>query len=96
MTRQEHLLTILAEECNEVAQRISKALRFGLDEMQHGQFATNRERIAREMADLLGLWMMLQDEARFPELSALYPLAVAKVTRVEKWLDVSQTQGTLS
>lgn len=28
MTRAEHLLTILEEECIEVAQRISKALRF--------------------------------------------------------------------
>ena len=30
MTREEHLLTIVAEECAEVAQRATKALRFGL------------------------------------------------------------------
>ena len=29
MTREEHLLTIVAEECAEVAQRATKALRFG-------------------------------------------------------------------
>jgi hypothetical protein len=30
MTRKEHLLVIAMEECNEVAQRLSKALRFSL------------------------------------------------------------------
>jgi len=33
MLLQEHLLIILAEECSEVAQRASKALRFGLREI---------------------------------------------------------------
>ncbi len=33
MNRRDHLLDILAEECAEVAIRVSKALRFGLDEV---------------------------------------------------------------
>jgi hypothetical protein len=37
MTRQEMLLTIVAEECNETPQRVSKAIRFGLDEIEAGQ-----------------------------------------------------------
>ena len=32
MNREEHLLTILSEECAEVIKDVSKALRFGLDD----------------------------------------------------------------
>ena len=45
MTREEHLLTIVAEECNEVAQRATKALRFSLEEIEPGQEFSNRERL---------------------------------------------------
>lgn len=58
MTRDEHLLTILAEECAEVAQRCSKALRFGIDEVQPGQGLDNRRRIEKEFNDLLGVYLM--------------------------------------
>jgi hypothetical protein len=34
MNPTEHLLSCLAEECAEVAQRASKSLRFGLSEVQ--------------------------------------------------------------
>lgn len=47
------LLTILAEECCEVGQRVSKALRFGLMEIQPGQPLSNAERISEELGDLL-------------------------------------------
>lgn len=46
------LLTILIEECAEVQQRATKALRFGLDEIQPGQPFTNAERLAREIGDV--------------------------------------------
>jgi len=62
MTRSEHLLVILAEECNEVAQRVSKALRFGLEEIQPGQGKTNAERISDELDDLMAVLEMLCDE----------------------------------
>jgi hypothetical protein len=45
MTREQHLLTILAEECGEVVQRASKAIRFGLDESQPGQLDDNKKRL---------------------------------------------------
>jgi len=62
MTRLEHLLTIFAEECNEVAQRATKALRFGLHEIQSGQGFTNGDRIWCEFYDLLGIMEMLKNE----------------------------------
>lgn len=62
MNRTEHLLSCLAEECAEVAQRVSKALRFGLDEVQPGQPLANAERIAGELVDLLAVVGMLESE----------------------------------
>jgi len=47
------LLTILVEECAEVQQRATKAMRFGIDERQPGQDLTNSERLAAEIGDLL-------------------------------------------
>lgn len=47
------LLTILIEECAEVQQRATKALRFGLDEIQPGQMFTNKFRLGGEVGDLI-------------------------------------------
>lgn len=49
------LLTILAEECCEVGQRVAKALRFGIDEVQTGQNLTNAERIMQELGDVMAV-----------------------------------------
>ena len=49
------LLTILAEECCEVGQRVSKALRFGVEEIQPGQPLTNAQRISEEVGDIMGV-----------------------------------------
>ena len=46
------LLVILAEECAEVAQRVSKLLRFGADEIQPDQPDTNAARLGFEVGDL--------------------------------------------
>lgn len=54
------LLECLAEECAEVIQRATKALRFGLEEVQPGQPLTNSERISQEVGDLLAVLERLQ------------------------------------
>ena len=66
LNREQMLLIIAAEECNEVAQRISKALRFGLEEVQAGQALTNAERINYEMNDLLCTFNMMFTENILP------------------------------
>lgn len=69
MRQKEYLLTVLAEECSEVAQRASKAIRFGIEEVQPGQPDDNRRRLERELselmevADLLGLKVREEDRA---------------------------------
>jgi hypothetical protein len=55
------LLVCLNEELTEVGQRICKAQRFGLDEVQKDQPYTNEQRIMLEMADLLAVLEMLQE-----------------------------------
>lgn len=54
------LLDCLTEEIHEVGQRICKANRFGLAEVQPGQDLTNEERIVYELADLVAVVEMLQ------------------------------------
>lgn len=92
MTREENLLIQLSEECNETAQRVSKALRFGLDEIQEGQPLTNAERIIQEFNDLVAVMEMLQaenPESFGPEIIKR-DLIDKKTSQVNKWLKYSQ------
>lgn len=89
MTRDEHLMVIAMEECAEIAQRLSKALRFGMQEVQPGQEATNYERILHEFTDLHAVMGMLD----LDRVSARG--AEEKRERVEQYLEYSRTQGTL-
>jgi hypothetical protein len=90
MTRREHLLTIAMEECNEVAQRLSKALRFGLDEVQPGQGLNNAMRVEEEFADLVAVLRMLHMGFPSPHEMA------AKQEKVERFLAYSAECGTLT
>lgn len=89
MTTKEHLIAILAEEGVEVAQRATKALRFGLTEIQPGQTLNNAERITQEFADLCGIY----------ELSGLPPPSrdaiQAKKAKVLQFLGYSKECGTV-
>lgn len=99
MTREEHLLTIAAEECAEIAQRISKALRFGMEQVQakagHAvtgeadESLTNRERIRKEYSDLAATLEMLGIGA------PLGSWMDDKRAKVERFLAYSAECGTL-
>jgi hypothetical protein len=99
MTRTDMLLTILAEECAEVAQRVSKALRFGLTEIQPGQDKTNAERIEQEFLDLLAVYSMLHDDKTLFGRGAVIVMPTdiirAKTAKVEKYLAYSAECGRL-
>lgn len=71
MNRADYLLSHLAQECNEVAIRCTKAQMFGLDEIQPGQEFTNRERITHELADLLAMCETMRDEGVLPDMSGI-------------------------
>lgn len=98
MTRTEHLLVMLAEECSEVAQRASKALRFGLAEVQPGQELTNAQRIAVELIDLAAVMEMIDEEVNGAAAFAVGDpdaALAAKKVKVEKFLRYSAECGTL-
>ncbi len=96
MNRREHLLWILAEECAEVAQRASKAARFGLYEVQPGQDKNNSERLRKEINDLLAATEMLDADGALPLTVFRQQDVSGKVAQVEKYLEYSKRQGTLS
>lgn len=96
MNRAEHLLTCLAEECTEVGQRVTKALRFGLNEVQPGQPLTNAQRIVEELNDLWSVAYILLDEGIIQfgnEPSG--PIISAKRAKIEKFMAIARDQGAL-
>ncbi len=100
MKHHEYLLTVVAEEAVEIAQRVSKALRFGMDEIQPNQALTNRERIIGELADLVGALELL-DEAGVmsnplcDDSAAFRSLVDKKKAKVLLFLEYSKLCGTL-
>lgn len=95
LTKREYLLTCFAEECNEVAQRCTKALRFGLDEIQPGMELRNDERIMAEVADLFGVLELLTDGGVLSYPLELVPFVQAKRAKVEFYLKYAQSIGTV-
>lgn len=98
MTRTEHLLDILIEECAEVIQRATKAKRFGLNEKQPEHLLDNAERLTFELADLYAVVEMLEEcDALTTPHYLSSPVLNAKKQKVEKYLAYSAEQcGTLT
>ena len=109
MNRLEHVLTIISEECNEVSQRVSKSLRFGLLNVEEGQTSTNMTRILDEYIDLVAMMEMLEQEIRNSndERFKHKSLKLDKIhngykkrkerkrQRVEKYFKISKKEGVL-
>lgn len=96
MNRIEHLLTCLSEECNEVGQRVSKALRFGLDEAQAGQPFRNRDRIDEELRDLISVALILHAEGVLGYPIPDGVMVTAKLHKIERFMAISREQGVLN
>ena len=93
MTRTEHLLTILAEECAEVAKECSKALRFGLDDAYSGR--TVKERLEAEIVDLIAVLHMIHWNGAINSGAWNSDQINAKVDKVERFLRYSAERGRL-
>src|ERR1035437_6355528 len=100
MTRKEILLTILAEECVETAQRATKAIRFTLEEVQpnleqNPEKLTNAERILYEFNDIWAVLELLKEEGIFPNVCLLNEEMIdKKKIKLTKYLDYSTKLGT--
>lgn len=92
MNRQEHLLSCLMEECAELAIRCSKALRFGLKEVQAGQSRNNADRIAEEYADVVAVYSILRGDGAVPHVAIN---AEAKLAKIERFMEIGREQGVL-
>lgn len=96
MNRTEHLLTCLAEECSEVAKRVSKAVRFGLAEIQNGRELTNAERIVVELKDLTAVAKILASEGTIDRnFVANETETAAKLSKIERYMEIAREQGAL-
>lgn len=95
MNRKEHLFTIISEECNEVGQRASKALRFGVNEVQPGQELTNAQRLIYEFSDLMAVMEMLVDEGHLPYVFDRIMIEKKK-KKIEEYIQYSKIMGTLT
>ena len=93
MNRQEHLLTILIEECAEVQKAATKALRFGLRDIKPDGNETNEDDISRELNDVYAMVEMLNYDGL--QLHPDVGLRAEKKNRVEKYLLYSEKRGTL-
>jgi NTP pyrophosphatase (non-canonical NTP hydrolase) len=91
----DHLLIILAEECAEVAQRATKAARFGDTEIQPGQGLTNAQRIMDELEDVRVVVELLREEG----VLSLGPINSdrfeAKKAKVIKFIEYARQCGQL-
>lgn len=91
LSREQHLLLKLSEECAEVSQRCAKSIIFGSDEIQPGQKLNNVERLVNELEDLLGVARMLREEKMIsaPDEKNINN----KSHRVEHFMELSKQRG---
>jgi NTP pyrophosphatase (non-canonical NTP hydrolase) len=95
VNKREYFLTKLVEECLEVAQRATKAMCFGLEEVQPGQGLNNLERLNDEWNDLLGTVEVLSEECNIDIHWNICKVA-AKHRKLLRFAEYSRQQGCLT
>lgn len=99
MTREENLMVIAMEECAEIQQEISKALRFGVDNHHPNEpDITNGERILKEFHQLRAVMDMLIINRIIQPISESKQNEIYKdkVSAVEGWQEYSQEIGRVN
>ena len=98
MKKAEHLLICLTEECAELQQAISKALRFGLDDGNPNGTTTNAQDIIRECLDVTALIELITDDEAIvesPSTEEAFKAIKEKKEKVKKYMDYAIKRGTL-
>jgi len=91
MNREQLLLTVVGEECSEVQQRCSKAIRFGMKEIQRDQPLNNSERILLEFNDLVATIELLYGIPIYMLIDK--DQTEAKKEKIEKYINYSAELG---
>lgn len=94
MDKLTYLLTCLSEECNEVGQRASKAIRFGINEIQPDHNKTNKERLVEEYNDLVAVMEILKEEGYINGMDDI-GLKYDKKNKIKKYMEYSKELGIL-
>ena len=98
MTQTENLLVTVAEECAEIQQAVSKALRFGLDNHHPNcPNTTNAEEINMEFYQLCAVINLLQVRGSLPTFNEAQKSTImsTKLEKVTEWQTVSVNCKTL-
>jgi len=108
MTREQHLLVCLAEECSEVQKEIMKILRFGLirkgdtphKTLKGREVPSNHESLKREVLDLLTVLEMLEENELLywklgEETDEANNAIKVKRTKVEEYMKYAHELGQL-
>lgn len=106
MNIEDHNLIVLMEECGEasievalgrVVQRASKQLRFGANEVQHGQEKTNRERLRFELLDLLCCIHFLEKSGQIDPITRddIAKHIEGKQAKIDRMMQISRSQGRI-
>lgn len=90
-TYTEYLLDCLAEEAAEIIQAVTKAHRFGLDDLYPKRGTSNREQLALEVDDFAAVVELLRDRGVIPAQSET--AIEQKRIKIAKWLAYSQGKG---
>ena len=92
LTKNQLLLIQLGEEAGEIAQAVSKALRFGLeDSWKDG--SNNKQKLTQEVADLIAIFNKLVVEKVLDDIT--YDMLIAKYGKIDKFLEYSKEKGIL-
>lgn len=97
MNIDEYLLTCLSEECIEIAKDISKALRFGLDDVNISkpEGPTNRQRIEDELNDFSAILLMVEEHNLINKSWHSFDKVEAKKLKILKYIEYARKIGAL-
>jgi len=97
MTKTQHLLLKLTEECAEVQKEVCKALEFGLNSTNPETQEVNRLAIAKELNDLLAVVEMLSKDSDVLNTSVIYSDEAMQVKKdkVNRYMRFAKEIGEL-
>ena len=95
MNKEQMLLTLLSEECAEVAQLASKSIRFGLDSCDPTTGKSNMSALHQELIDIIAVVQYLNYEYnfRFDFDNIDWKAVAAKKERIDKYMKYSSDLG---